>query len=478
MRRASIAAVVLVTGALTLPCGLSVSGPKPVTRRVVKGSVVAKNSQPLGKVRIRCLDSGGKSQNKLKFTDTDQNGRFALEIPLDLAQFKLSFVHLANAYWPREMEYTFGTNPYDVGAITLRPQSERPSQSEETQIRAAAQNLRPADPFMADLITYHLANRSLVVNGAGASLPHPLYAKWSDEYQQIHPDSRINYTSVGSGSGIKQVTEGTVDFGASDTAMSDAQIAAFHSNRGTGVLHFPTSLSAVVPLYNIPNLPRTLNFTSEMIAGIFLGKITKWNDPAIRAANEHIKLPENDIVVVHRSDGSGTTYIWTDYLSKVSGDWNTQLGKATSVNWPVGTGAKGDEGVSGLVAATPYSVGYVTLIYATANHLSYGAVQNASGTIVKATPATVTAAADGFADAIPDDFRVSITNAPGKTAYPISAFTYLIVPDERKTLKNMALVDFLNWTLVEGQEASTQLGYVPLPASISDRLGQKIRSIK
>src|SRR6266478_9963954 len=194
MRRGWISAIVLSVGALSLLSNLSVSSQRSAIRRVVKGSVVTKNSQPLGKVRIRCLDSAGKTQDKLKFTDTDQSGRFALEIPLDLAQFKLSFVHLANAYWPREMEYTFSVSPYDVGAISLRPQSDKPSETDETQIRAAVQNLRPDDSFMADLITYHLASNSLVVNGAGTSVPYPLYAKWSNEYQQIHPDSRINYT--------------------------------------------------------------------------------------------------------------------------------------------------------------------------------------------------------------------------------------------------------------------------------------------
>jgi phosphate transport system substrate-binding protein len=478
MRRPCIAAAALVAGALTLPYGLSLSGPRPAPRRVVKGSVVTKNSQPLGKVRIRCLDSGGKTQDKLKFTDTDQNGRFALEIPLDLAQFKLSFVHLANAYWPREMEYTFGTNPYDVGAITLRPQSDRPSQSEETQIRTAVQNLRPADSFMADLITYHLANRSLVVNGAGTSFPYPLYAKWSDEYQQIHPDSRINYMAVGSGSGIKQVTDGTVDFGASDAAMSDAQLAAFYNKHGARILHFPTAISAIVPICNIPSGCESLSFTPRVLAGIYLGKITKWNDPEISAANKNVKLPEKDIVVVHRSDGSGTTYIWTEYLSKVSSEWNEKVGKGTSVSWPVGQGGKGDEGVSGLVSQIPYSLGYVSLAFAKAKHIPYAAVQNAAGVVVKADSRTVSAAADSFSESIPDDFRVSITNAPGKTAYPISAFTYLLVPYNRNSTQTTALVDFLNWTLVEGQEAPTQLGYVSLPPSISDRLEQKIRSIQ
>jgi phosphate transport system substrate-binding protein len=479
MKRGWIVAAALVAGLVTaLRSGPSVSDAKPAGHRIVKGSVVTENSQPLGKVRIRCLDSSGKTEDKVKFADTDQTGRFALEIPIDQAQFKLSFVHLANAYWPREMDFTFKTNPYDVGAITLRPQSERPSQREEMQIRAAVQNLRPTDSFMAELINYHLTNQAVVVNGAGTSLPYPLYAKWSGEYQRIHPDSKIIYTSVGSGAGIKQITEGTVDFGASDTTMSDAQLAAFYDKRGAHILHFPTAISAVVPICNLQGGCESLTFSPEILAGIYLGKITKWNDPRILAANKNLRLPEKDIVVVHRADGGGTTYVWTEYLSKISAEWNERVGKDTSVGWPVGQGAKGDEGVYGLVQQTLYSIGYIRLAFATANHIPYAAVQNASGAVVKADSRTVGAAAESLSETIPDDFRVSITNAPGKDAYPISAFTYLLVPYRSNNAQTIALADFLNWTLVEGQGAPAQLGYVPLPPSISDRLEQKIRSIK
>ena len=267
------------------------------------------------------------------------------------------------------------------------------------------------------------ADTALSINGAGATFPYPMYSKWFDEYHKKNPNLSINYQSIGSGGGIKQVTEGTVDFGASDAIMNEEQLKAFQDKHGFGVLHFPTVLGADVPTYNIPGVDAELNFTQEAIAGIFLGKITKWNDPAITGVNKGVNLPANDIVVVHRSEGSGTTYIWTDYLSKISEEWKTKVGKGASVNWPVGLGGKGNEGVTGVIKQTPNSFGYVELIYAIQNKLPYGRVRNSSGAFIKADLASVTAAAAGAAKNMPDDFRVSITDAPGKTAYPISSFT-------------------------------------------------------
>src|SRR6266478_6057431 len=260
------------------------------------------------------------------------------------------------------------------------------------------------------------AQNSLLINGAGATFPAPIYSKWFDEYHKAN-GSQFNYQSVGSGAGIKQVTEGTVDFGASDGPMNDDQLKAFQDKNGFGILHFPTVLGAVVPTYNIPGVTAALNFTPDALAGIFLGKITKWNDPAIAGMNKGISLPGADIVVVHRSDGSGTTYIWTDYLSKVSDEWKNKVGKGASPNWPVGLGGKGNEGVTGQIKNAPNSIGYVELIYAVSNNIPYGSVKNSSGSFVKADLASVSAAAAGAAKTMPDDFRVSITDAPGKNAY-------------------------------------------------------------
>src|SRR5213082_1044678 len=260
------------------------------------------------------------------------------------------------------------------------------------------------------------ADSALSITGAGATFPYPMYSKWGDEYHKKNSNLEINYQSIGSGGGITQVTEGTVDFGATDAPMNDDQLKAYQDKHGFGILHFPTVLGADVPAYNIPGVTSELNFTPEAIAGIFLGKITKWNDRAISGANKGVNLPADDIVVVHRSEGSGTTYIWTDYLSKVSEEWKTKVGKGASVNWPVGLGAKGNEGVAGLVKQTPNSIGYVELIYAIQNKMLYGRVQNSSGAFIKADLASVTAAAASAAENMPADFRVSITNAPGKTA--------------------------------------------------------------
>jgi phosphate transport system substrate-binding protein len=312
-----------------------------------------------------------------------------------------------------------------------------------------------------------VAEGTLSINGAGATFPYPMYSKWFDEYHKKDANIQINYQSIGSGGGIKQVTEGTVDFGASDGPMNDEQLKAFQNKHGFAILHFPTVLGADVPTYNIPGVNTDLNFTPEALAGVFLGKITKWNDPAIAGPNKGVNLPGNDIVVVHRSDGSGTTYIWTDYLSKVSEEWKNKVGKGTSVNWPVGLGGKGNEGVAGLVKQTPNSFGYVELIYAIQNKMPYGSVKNSSGTFVKADLASVTAAASGAAKNMPEDFRVSITDAPGKTAYPISSFTWLLIPEKfSDNSKRDAMKGFIKWMLTDGQTQTEALSYAKLPKEV------------
>lgn len=308
---------------------------------------------------------------------------------------------------------------------------------------------------------------NLLINGAGATFPYPIYSKWFDEYHKAHGNIQINYQSVGSGAGIKQVTEGTVDFGASDGPMNDEQMKAYQDKRGSAILHFPTVLGADVPTYNIPGVSASLNFTPEALAGIFLGRVTKWNDPLIADTNKGVNLPAKDIVVVHRSDGSGTTYIWTDYLSKVSEDWKNKAGKGTSINWPVGLGGKGNEGVTGLIKQTPNSMGYVELIYAAQNNIPYGSVKNASGVFVKADLAGVSAAAAGAAKTMPDDFRVSITNAPGKTAYPISSFTWLLIPAKfSDTTKRDTIKEFVKWAITDGQGSVEALSYAKLPKEV------------
>jgi phosphate transport system substrate-binding protein len=303
----------------------------------------------------------------------------------------------------------------------------------------------------------------LLLNAAGATFPYPIYSKWFDVYHTAHPDVQINYQSIGSGGGIRQLTAGTVDFGASDGPMTDDQLAQAKFK----ILHFPTVLGADVPSYNIAGVTGDLNFTQKALAGIYLGQITKWNDPEIAKANPGISLPNADIVVIHRSDGSGTTYIWTDFLSKVSSEWKAKVGTGTSVNWPVGLGGKGNEGVSGLVKQTPNSIGYIELIYAVQNRISYGNVQNADGKFLKADLAGVSAAAAGAAKNMPDDFRVSITNAPGATAYPISSFTWLLIPAQISDAgKRDAIKGFLKWMMTDGQNYNEGLAYAKLPMSV------------
>jgi len=301
------------------------------------------------------------------------------------------------------------------------------------------------------------------INGAGATFPYPIYSKWFSEYNKLHPSVRINYQSIGSGGGIRQVTNETVFFGASDGPMTDEQLLAAPGK----ILHFPTVLGADVPIYNIPGVDTDLNFTGPVLAGIFLGKITKWNDPALVKLNPTAKLPDADIIVAHRSDGSGTTYIWVDYLAKVSPEWKKRVGVGTSVKWPVGIGGKGNEGVAGLVRQTPNSIGYVELIYALQNKIRYGSVQNAAGNFVRASIESTTAAAAGAAAKMPADFRVSITNPPGNDAYPIASFTWLLLYENSKDKATAkVMVDFVKWALTDGQKFARDLGYAPLPANV------------
>lgn len=318
------------------------------------------------------------------------------------------------------------------------------------------------------------AGRTVSVTGAGATFPYPIYSKWFDEYHKRHANVQINYQSIGSGGGIRQVLSGTVDFGATDGPMSDEQLG----QAKVKILHFPTVLGAVVPTYNVEGLAQDLKFTPAALAGIFLGTVKKWNDPAIARENPGVRLPAADIVVVHRSDGSGTTYVWTDYLSKVSAAWKSKVGKNTSVNWPVGLGGKGNEGVSGLVKQTPDSIGYVELVYAVQNNLSFGLVQNAAGKFVKADLASVTAAAAAAAEDMPPDFRVSITSPPGADAYPIASFTWLLVPAHlADATKGKAIVDFLQWMLIDGQAMAAPLSYAPLPKEVVSKEQQAIGQI-
>jgi phosphate transport system substrate-binding protein len=311
------------------------------------------------------------------------------------------------------------------------------------------------------------------LNAAGATFPYPIYSKWFNEYHKQHPDIQINYQSIGSGGGIRQVLAGTVDFGASDGPMSDEQL----SQAKTKILHIPTVLGAVVPAYNVPGVKGELKFTPQALAGIFLGRITSWNDKAIADANPGVSLPNQPMIVVHRSDGSGTTYIWTDYLSKVSPDWKSQVGAKTSVSWPVGLGAKGNEGVAGMVRQMEGAIGYVELIYALQNNISYGSVKNPAGEFMKASlESTTTAAASAK---MPADFRVSITNAPGKGAYPIASFTWLLIPVQAKDAQRGQIIkDFLNWMVGDGQNMVTQLSYAPLPKEVAGKVKTTIAQVR
>jgi phosphate transport system substrate-binding protein len=316
---------------------------------------------------------------------------------------------------------------------------------------------------LAAILGSGVAAQVVKINGAGATFPYPIYSKWFDEYHKLHPNVEINYQSIGSGGGVRQVSNQTVFFGASDQPMTNEQLAAAPGK----ILHFPTVLGAVVPVYNIPSVKTELKFSGPLLADIFLGKVTKWNDQALAKLNPGVSLPATDITVVHRSDGSGTTYIWVDYLSKTSPEFKTKVGVNGSVNWPTGVGGKGNEGVAGLVTQTPGSIGYVELIYALQSKSSYGVVQNMAGEFVKASVDSVTAAAAAAAGQMPADFRVSITNAPGKGVYPISSFTWLLLYENPKDkVQAKIMVDFMKWALSDGQKFAAGLGYAPLPAEV------------
>jgi phosphate transport system substrate-binding protein len=313
------------------------------------------------------------------------------------------------------------------------------------------------------------------ITAAGATFPYPIYNKWFTEYAKAHPGVEINYQSLGSGAGIKQVSEGTVDFGASDGPMNDQQLA----EAKVKVMHVPTVLGAVVPVYNIPGVSKDLNFTGDEIADIYLGKITKWNDARLVKDNPGANLPDKAILPVYRSDGSGTTYIFTDYLSKISPEWSSKVGKATSVKWPAGIGQKGNEGVAGMVRQTPGSFGYVELIYALQNKMAYGAVKNLAGKFLQGSPDGVTAAAAASAKTMPADYRVSITNAPGATSYPISSFTWLLIPKQfADPAKGAAVKGFLTWMLEHGESEATGMGYAPLPVQVQTMVKKTITTVK
>src|SRR6266404_4721270 len=316
------------------------------------------------------------------------------------------------------------------------------------------------------------ASAQMTINGAGATFPYPIYSKWFDEYAKVDPSVRFNYQSIGSGGGQKQILAQTVDFGASDGPMSDDNLAKVPGK----LLHIPPVAGADVVAYDLPGNP-ALKLDGDTIAGIFLGQIKKWNDPKIASLNPGVKLPDQEIVVVHRSDGSGTTYIWTDYLSKISAEWKQKVGTNTSVNWPVGIGGKGNEGVAGQIKQTPGAVGYVELIYAVQNKMPYADVKNSAGEFVKASLESITAA---MATAeIPDDFRFSMTNAPGKGAYPIAGATWLLVYERQKdATKGKKLVEFLKWAAKDGEKMAQDLQYAPLPESLQQRVLKRIDDIK
>ncbi|HEX5042672.1 MAG TPA: phosphate ABC transporter substrate-binding protein PstS [Candidatus Polarisedimenticolaceae bacterium] len=323
--------------------------------------------------------------------------------------------------------------------------------------------MRRTSLLIAALLATPVLAQNVQIDGAGATFPYPIYSKWFAEYNKLHPNVQINYQSIGSGGGIRQLTNQTVFFGATDGPMTADQIAG----AGRKILHLPTVLGAVVPVYNIPGVDAELKFTGPVLADVFLGKVTRWNDPAIAQLNPGVNLPGSEITVVHRSDGSGTTYIWADYLSKVSNDWKTKVGVATSVNWPAGVGGKGNEGVAGLVRQTPGSIGYVELIYALQNKIDFGSVKNADGNFVRASLESVTAAAAATEGKMPPDFRVSITNAPGKDAYPIASFTWILLAESPKDkTKGKMMVEFMRWALSDGQKHAAALGYAPLPPSV------------
>lgn len=313
---------------------------------------------------------------------------------------------------------------------------------------------------------------SVMVNGAGATFPYPIYSKWFDEYHNQNPNVTINYQSIGSGGGIKQVVAKTVDFGATDGPMTDDQL----SEAPGRIYHIPTVMGAVTVTYNLEGVGGGLKLSGDVLADIFLGKITKWNDSRIAEENAGIVLPDQDIVVVHRSDGSGTTFIFVDYLSKVSREWSAKVGKATSVKWPVGLGGKGNEGVAGLIKQTPGAIGYVELAYAKHNDLTYASIKNQSGNYIEPTIESTTKAAEGVS--IPDDFRVSITNSNNADAYPIASFTWLLIYKEMDADKGAAIVNFIKWAITDGQQYAAKLDYAPLPSSVVAQIEKKLTGVK
>lgn len=327
--------------------------------------------------------------------------------------------------------------------------------------------------FLLAFLTFSI-NAQTLINGAGATFPFPLYSKWFSEYQKQKPDVAINYQSIGSGGGIRQFSDNTIDFGATDAPMNEEQMGKLK----TPVLHIPTTLGAVVMSYNIPGMTSGLKLSGEVIADIFLGTIKKWEDPKITALNPGKKL-SGDIVVAHRSDGSGTSAVFTDFLSKVSPAWKEKVGQGTAVNWPAGLGGKGNEGVAGLIKQTPGSIGYIEFIYAESNKLPYAAIKNQAGNFVLPGTKSVTAAAEANLKGIPEDFRVSITDAQGKESYPISSFTYLLVyKTQTDPVKGKLLVDFLRWSVKDGQSFCEALHYSKLPKSLVAKIEAKIDTIE
>ena len=317
------------------------------------------------------------------------------------------------------------------------------------------------------------------LNAAGSTFAYPLYSKWADAFGKLHPDVQVDYQPLGSGAGINLVTAGRIDFGGTDGPMTDKQMQEFVAERGCPVIHVPVALGADVPTYNVPGVTATLNFTPKALAGIFLGTITKWNDRELTSANPAVALPNASIVVVYRSDGSGTTYVWADYLSKVSEEWRNKVGRGTSVNWPVGSGVPGNQGVADTIKVTPNAIGYLELTYAIREKLTYGDVQNLAGQFVKAGLDSVTAAAAESVASMPADFRVSITNLPGEHAYPISSFTWVLVPARvADAAKRQSIVAFLNWGLTEGQMYVEALSYARLPDSVIEKAKPLVAQIQ
>ena len=314
-----------------------------------------------------------------------------------------------------------------------------------------------------------MSSGTTMINGAGSTFIYPMFSKWTDEYHKMHPDIEFNYQAIGSGGGIRQLLNGTVEIGASDAPLNDEQLAAARKAHGP-VVHLPDAMGAVTVSYNVPGVKGVLKFSGPVLADIFLGKIKKWNDPRIKALNPGVNLPDNQIIVVHRSDGSGDTYIFVDYLCKVSKEWNSNVGRGTSVQWPVGLGAKGNQGVAAQIQRTPNSIGYITLIYALQNNIAFGSVKNKAGYFIHPTIQSVTAAAANAATDVPNDLRFSITDPPGKTSYPIASATWLIVyVNQTNKEAGEKTVKFLHWVLTDGQKMESKLDYAPIPKAIQKK---------